>query len=251
MKNYKLTADILRNISYAMLSAEDENLELNWSLIMQRFGKGMNVHPDVDWLNVLSRGQLDSKIWLISELEKLDTELATLRWWRPWAETCFICGGWYASLALMLFNSKLNIGKIRSFDIDPSCFDIAETLNKEFVLEEWRFKAVTQDIHDINYAGHTYDTFKVNGEARELYDEPDTIINTSCEHIKDFNKWYNSIPAGKLVVLQSNDYFELEEHVNCVKDIEEFKEQCPMNNLLYGGVIGLQKYNRFMLIGMK
>jgi len=241
MKNYKLTADILRNISYAMLSAEDENLELNWSLIMQRFGKGMNVHPDVDWLNVLSRGQLDSKIWLISELEELDMELGTV----------FLCGGWYASLALMMFNSKLNIGKIRSFDIDPSCFDIAETLNKEFVLEEWRFKAVTQDIHDINYAGHTYDTFNSRASRFTLYDEPDTIINTSCEHIKDFNKWYNSIPAGKLVVLQSNDYSELEEHINCVKDLNEFREQCSLTDLLYGGRIALQKYNRFMLIGIK
>ena len=247
MKDYKVTADILRNISYAMQSAKEENLELNWFHIIQRFGKGMNVYPDIDWLNVLSRGQLDSKIWLISELEKLDVELGTF------LGTIFLCGGWYASLALMMFNSKLKFRKIRSFDIDPLCFDIAETLNKEFVLENWKFKAVTENIHAINYENHTWQCWSnVNNRMSEyIADTPDTIINTSCEHIENFNKWYDLIPSGKLVVLQSNNYFELEEHIICVKDIKEFKEQCPMQDLLYSGAIKLQKYNRFMLIGMK
>ena len=147
--------------------------------------------------------------------------------------------------------SQLRLDKIRSFDIDPSCVDIAEGLNREYLKDKWKFKAITQDIHNINYAGHRYTTYRANGEEQILYNEPDTIINTSCEHIKDFNAWYNSIPDGKLVILQSNDFFELEEHINCVKNIEEFKEQCLVSNLLYSGTIELSKYNRFMLIGQK
>ena len=241
MTDYKLTADILRNISYSLYSAEESNLKLNWYHIIQRFGKAMNAYPDIDWLNVLSRGQLDSKIWLIAELEQLNIELGIV----------FICGGWYASLALMMSNSKLNFEKIRSFDIDDTCWKVADTLNKEYVLDKWKFKAATEDIHNINYTGHTYITYKADLQVRELYDEPNTIINTSCEHIEDFDSWYCNIPTGKLVILQSNDYFELEEHINCVKDIEEFKKQCPLDKLLYCGMIELQKYNRFMLIGIK
>ena len=79
-----------------------------------------------------------------------------------------------------------------------------------YLKDKWKFKAITQDIHNINYAGHRYTTYRANGEEQILYNEPDTIINTSCEHIKDFNAWYNSIPDGKLVILQSNDFFELE-----------------------------------------
>ena len=39
-----------------------------------------------------------------------------------------------------------------------------------------------------------------------MSDVPNTIINTSCEHIVNFDEWYRKIPAGKLVILQSNDY---------------------------------------------
>ena len=241
MTDYKLTADVLRNISYAMHSAEESDLKLNWYPIIQRLGKVMNAYPNVNWLDVLSRGQLDSKIWLISKLEQLDIELRTV----------FICGGWYASLALMMFNSKLNIGKIRSFDIDPSCVNIADTSNRDHVLDEWKFKAVTQDIHNINYTGHTYTTHRADGQARELYDEPDTFINTSCEHIENFAGWYSKLPKGKLVCVQSNDYFSLPEHVNCSKNLLEFAEQTPMSECLYEGVLDLIQYNRFMRIGIR
>lgn len=250
MMDYKLTADILRNISYGLYSAEESNLKLNWYHIIQRFGKVMNAYPEINWLNVLSRGQLDSKLWLISELEELDVELGTV----------FLCGGWYASLALMMFNSKLKIEKIRSFDIDDTCCKVADTMNKDFV-KTWQFKASTVDIQNFEFTTHPapdgttgnfyYDTIQSVGATAQLRDRPDTLINTSCEHIKNFGVWYNKIPEGKLIILQSNDYFELEEHINCVKDLNDFRIQCPMNDLLYGGVIELQKYNRFMLIGIK
>ena len=35
----------------------------------------------------------------------------------------------------------------------------------------------------------------------------DLVINTSCEHLPDFDRWWKRIPAGQQVVLQSNDYF--------------------------------------------
>jgi hypothetical protein len=198
-------------------------------------------YPDVKWRDVYSHGQIQSKLWLVEELEALNLDLGIV----------FLCGGWYASLANIMFMSQLQLDKIRSFDIDPSCADIAETLNRDYLIDKWKFKAITQDIHNIRYAGHSYQIQKDDGKKKTFCENPDTIINTSCEHIEDFNKWYDSIPESKLVVLQSNDFFELEEHINCVKNIEQFKEQCQMNNLLYSGTIELQKYNRFMLIGIK
>ena len=57
-----------------------------------------------------------------------------------------------------------------------------------------------------------------------ITDVPDTIINTSCEHIHDFELWYNKIPKGKLIILQGNDYFELNEHVNCSADQDSFEK---------------------------
>ena len=80
---------------------------------------------------------------------------------------------------------------------------------------------------------------------------PDTIINTSCEHIEKFTEWFNAIPRDKLVVLQSNNYFEIDDHINCVKNITEFKQQAPLSNIIYEGELELEKYTRFMLIGYK
>ena len=190
-----------------------------------------------------SRGQLQSKQWLVTELGKLDVELGTV----------FLCAGWYATLATMLFESDIKVDKVRSFDIDPTCVDIAETFNKPWFMEQWRFKSITQDIMDIDYNEHTWQFWSNanNRMSRPIADNPDTIINTSCEHIENFAEWYAKIPDGKLVILQSNNFFDVLEHVNCVKDITEFSNMSPMSNTLYAGNLDLPKYKRFMLIGYK
>ena len=80
-------------------------------------------------------------------------------------------------------------------------------------------QATTQDIHDINYNTNRYNTVKATARQNNPKDSPDTIINTSCEHIENFDSWYAKLSTGKLVILQSNNYFDIPEHVNCVHDI--------------------------------
>ena len=193
------------------------------------------------WDDCFSRGQLESKLWLVEELQKTKVNLGTV----------FLCAGWYATLATMLFESNIKVDKVRSFDIDPSCRSIAETFNKPWVKDEWLFKACTKDIMDIDYNYESYEVQRADGTLCPLDDTPDTIINTSCEHIPNFKEWYNKIPTGKLVILQSNNFFEVEEHVNCVGSIEEFAVKAPMQNILYSGELELPKYTRYMLIGYK
>ena len=228
----------------------DENIYKLWPILDSYVGtqftsafKSFMIN-DIDYdKDCFSRGQLQSKQWLVNELTKCDVELGTV----------FLCAGWYATLATMLFESDIKVDKVRSFDIDPSCIDIAETFNKPWFMETWRFKSITQDIMDIDYDTHKWQSWSNanNRMSRPITDTPDTIINTSCEHISDFAEWYAKIPDGKLVVLQSNNFFKVAEHVNCVNDIEEFKSQAPMSQVLYSGELELPKYRRFMLIGYK
>jgi len=200
-------------------------------------------HFDVDLTDAVSWGQLKSKRWLVDLLEESDGEIDL--------GTVFICGGWWATLAAMLFNSKLDIEKIRSFDIDETCAPIAEAINKEQVRDGWKFKASTLDIHDLQYKGFPYTTHRSDGSEVELVDTANTIINTSCEHIENFYSWYNVIPKGTLVILQSNNYEEILDHVNCSKTIEEFSITTPMTRVLYEGELYLPEYTRFMKIGIK
>ncbi len=223
--------------------------------------------------DALSQGQIKSKQWLLSKIKGIDLGIV------------FICAGWYGTLATMMFEDEnIYVDKIRSFDIDDSCWKIAEDLNEPWKADNWVFKATTLDIvsfftngyysdkdttvinkitnldntwsleekekSDTNKTYHYY-TINVKGEPKLCQEVPDTIINTSCEHIEKFTEWFNAILKDKLVVLQSNNYFEIDDHINCVKNITEFKQQAPLSNIIYEGELELEKYTRFMLIGYK
>jgi len=207
--------------------------------------EGLRKYKDDDSFksDCFSRGQLESKLWLIKELNKCDIKLGTV----------FLCAGWYATLATMLFESNIKVDKIRSFDLDPSCIDIAEVFNKPWFVDSWKFKSITQNIMDIDYNSHTWQHWS-NANNRMSYpitDVPDTIINTSCEHIENFAEWYAKVPSGKLVILQNNNFFEVDEHVNCVNDLDDFASQTPLTEILYDNELKLSKYTRFMRIGYK
>ena len=151
----------------------------------------------------------------------------------------------------MLFKSNISIEKVRSFDIDPSCAPIAECINKSYVIDNWKFKAATVDIHDLRYDRFDYWTKKSDGSEIKLLDTANSVINTSCEHIFNFENWYDHIPRGMLVILQSNDFFEAPDHVNCYNTLDEFAKQTPLREELFSGTLPLSKYNRFMRIGFK
>lgn len=193
---------------------------------------------EIPMQDAFSLGQLKSKLWLI---ENLPENLGTV----------FICAGWYGTLAALMFErARSKFDKIRSFDIDSSCAPVADTMNRPWVIDGWKFKASTLDILEMNYPT-TYVTYRANGTSLELTEIPNTIINTSCEHIVNFDQWYNKIPQGMLLVLQSNDYDKIQEHVNCSKNLEEFSKSTPMSKVLYEGELELEKYTRFMKIGYR
>jgi len=101
------------------------------------------------------KGQVNSKLWLIDNLERtidLNKE-----------HTIFIHGGWNGVLASLLFNSNLKIKHITSLDLDINCKEIARTVNKRQEMEG-RFESVTANMCDYLY-------------------QADIVINTSWEHV--------------------------------------------------------------------
>jgi hypothetical protein len=230
---------VLENNSWKLWPLLDRFVDTQFSAAFKSFFVN-NIVYDKD---CFSRGQLQSKLWLVEELKKLNVDLGTV----------FLCAGWYATLAVMLFESKIKIDKIRSFDVNSSTVDIAEVFNKPWFTDQWKFKSLINNIHDINYKEHTWQYWS-NTNNRMSYpitDTPNTVINTSCEHIENYAEWYNKIPTGKLVILQGNNYFEISEHVNCSSNLNEFSNKSPMTITLYEGELELPKYKRFMKIGFR
>ena len=174
----------------------------------------------------LNANQMASKRWLADAL----AEHAGRTYGR-----ITVLGGWVGALAaILLFDRRFAIAHIVSVDIDPECEAIAHSLNATHVAAG-RFAARTADMREIDYAA-----------------EPcDLLVNTSCEHVADFGRWYARVPDGQLVVLQSNDYFACAEHVNCVADLDAFARQAPMRDTLYEGARRMRRYTRFMRIGRK
>jgi len=184
-----------------------------------------NSNDNTRTLESFWKGQIKSKLWLINELMGHVTSIDN---------NIVIHGGWNGVLASLIFQSTIQTNKIVSIDIDPVCKEISRTMNK---IEDMsgKFNAITCSMDK-----YQYDFF------------PDIVINTSCEHVTQdtYNRWLENIPKESLIVLQSNDYFELDEHIRCVNNIEEFEIQSKIK-VLSKSILELPKYNRFMLIGFK
>lgn len=220
--------------------------------LIRGINKVLTKFPDLEprIAEAISRGQIQSKLWLIETLnEIIDLNSAYDD------QTIFIEAGWYGFLALLLFEKAFfNIGKIRSFDIDPSCAPVADTLLKPWILNDWQFKATTMDIMQICYDPYViYETLRNDGSPVELTDRPAIIINTSCEHIANFKIWMHTLPKNTLIVLQSNN-LEHPEHVTRAESLRHFENLCTdLKTIVYSGekVIEEAGYTRFMIIGYK
>jgi len=169
------------------------------------------------------KGQVNSKVWLTEQL----TGFVPVR-----PLNIVIYGGWNGVLASILFNSNIAVRRITSVDIDPVCEDIATTVNKRYEIEG-KFSAVTADMCE-----YTIDA--------------DVVINTSCEHIsqQQYDKWLNNQPDTATFVLQSNNYFELDEHIRCSTDLDDFVHMSNINSYLRK-TLETPKYERYMIIGKK
>jgi len=178
----------------------------------------------------LNKNQMASKQWLADALFEAGG---------PRLGRVLILGGWIGALgAVLLHDRRFVIDGVVSVDIDPRCAPIALALNATHV-RTGRFDAVTADMYDIDYKAPT------DAGAADL------VINTSCEHLDQFDRWYARIAPGQRLVMQSNDYFAVSEHVNCVPDLATFRAQAPLATVQFAGQKQLRRYVRFMQIGFK
>ena len=173
------------------------------------------------------KGQLKSKEWLIDNLNNCTDESIP--------NNIVIHGGWNGVLACMLFNSSINTGFVRSIDIDESCEEIANMICKRQEMIG-NFRAVTADMCTYEYEF-----------------DPQIIINTSTEHIsqEQYDIWLDCVPNDSLVVLQSNNYYDLPEHIRCFDTVEDFAAHSGLRYIVKQETLELPLYNRFLLIGRK
>jgi hypothetical protein len=176
-----------------------------------------------------SNGQVESKLWLLESLrDVLPLSHFEVK----------VLGSWFGLLPRMLLWSFGNrIKAVRAYDIDPRWEAIAKSLNEPETYSS-RCQFFTKDMNEIDYGAPKILTSTI-------------VINTSCEHLENFDTWFQRLVPGNLVVLQGNNFAEPAEHHTLWSSLKEFKKSAPLQTILYEGQLKLAKYDRYMLIGVR
>ena len=177
-------------------------------------------------MDSLNSSQLQSKLWLIEELNCLEIKPTNV---------CLIAG-WYAQYVVpLLLDIFPSIQLIENFEIDKDIREMTYRFNKRFKDED-KYRVVIKNI-----------MFKELSKEQDF----DLVINCACEHM--FPMWkFREINEEQdpVYVLQSSDDDTHDDHINCVQSTDELIEQARIVDVLYSGSIKLHNgTTRFMVIG--
>lgn len=180
-------------------------------------------HRVEDIVNSFDHNKIHAKNELVSRIKRLQNKGDLFN---P-IPRISIVGGWYGNILIPLLDEhKINYEKIDFYEIDEEAIKIAKN-HFLFNMDNVNFKL--QDATKIEFSGNRH-----------------LIINTSAEHMDSLN-----IKSGILAV-QSNDYTSVEDHTNCVNNIQELIDQYKFksNKIWYKITKEYDnKYNRFTVIG--
>tara|TARA_B110000211_G_scaffold140989_1_gene161103 strand:+ start:300 stop:926 length:627 start_codon:yes stop_codon:yes gene_type:complete len=206
---------------------QQEILNRTLKLIEEVYDESMYGENDIyrikDLIHSVDNNHWKSKQWLVDEFYKLyDHDQGSF----------YIGGGWYGLLSYLIRDKwpdeNLNI---TSGDIDPRCEEFGWKLyhnsDINFVTEDM----ISSDLHEYS-----------------------AIISTSCEHVEPdvLEKFIKSKNNDAWVVLQSNNYEELDSHINCQPDVMTFAnwvEPLLSERVYFAGTLRLGDFDRFMVIG--
>lgn len=123
------------------------------------------------------RGLILNKLWLIHELRKIQDQFSTI----------YILGSWYGNMSILLAKSGIQYNHIVNVDQDVSVTREARRIGRMLNIDNIEYMA--KDANRLNY---------------QQLDPDGLVINTSC-HDMENRGWFDHIPAGVLVALQSRD----------------------------------------------
>lgn len=200
---------------------------------------------DISVLNdALSRSQIKSKIWLIEELEKINSNY----------DNVMIMAGWFGQIK-SIYDKRLTYAKMRIVELDQLACENSDYIFNLSNLENYKVKSVNADINSLTLHKNGYEWDVENFREGTKYSEkflPDLIVNTSAEHMKEdwfFQIKFKEMESDPIVAIQSNNLFDIPEHINCVHSVDHMKKKFPMREILYEGELQLKGYKRVMLIG--
>ena len=194
--------------------------------------------------DAMSRSQMRSKIWLVEELAKINSNY----------DNVAVMAGWFGQIKT-IYDKRLTYSKMRIVELDKDACKTSDYIFNITNLENYKVKAVHADINELTLHKNGYEWDVENFKEDTMYGEkflPNLIINTSAEHMTE--DWFHQIrfkemESNPIVAIQSNNMFDGEGHINCVYSADHMKKKFPMKEVLYEGELQLKGYKRVMIIG--
>lgn len=171
-----------------------------------------------------TRDLIASKVWLLNQLARI----------APRVGTVYVLGSWYGNLGVLLaldpvirYKRLINVETNRQFlQASRRIQDYVGMNNTEYMLAD----ANTLDYRQLGSDG--------------------VVINTSLTDMPG-QAWFDRIPAGTLVVMQSRDH----DPGNEAHSTQDITDRYPLSEIIYDGKLELADpktaYTRYMVIGIK
>ena len=189
-------------------------------------------------LDSMNSSQLESKLWLVETLKTFDVQ----------PKRVALLAGWFAQYIVpLMFDAFPKCEWIENFEIDHDVSPISYKFNKRFK-DENRYKMNMRNvmIKPLKFVQNPNTPIPKD----DIYD---VVINCACEHMYPmwkFRELNNAVQKNPLLVLQSSDDDQHEDHINCVESEDELIDQARIKHVIYSGSKVLSnRSKRFMVIG--
>ena len=198
-----------------------------------------------DACNSLNDNQQKSKYWLLEKLNEYNFEFRNKDDIK--GIDALVLAGWYGVLAYILIDEfKLQkINNIDTLDYDPLAKNVGRIL------------FAPKDAENVRSGKATFVNYKYKDIRKLKYDylnKFSLVTCTSCEHLaqKDIDHVIDRLHSDTLVVLQSNNYKDCNQHINISNDINEFRSLYTdkLDNVR-AYVKPFINYDRYMVIGTR
>ena len=165
-----------------------------------------------------------SKVWLLTELARIAPQVGTV----------YVLGSWYGNLGVLLaLDPVIRYKRLINVETDRKFLQASKRIHNHLGIGNTEY--MLADANKLDY--------------RQL--GPDgVVINTSLTDMEG-QDWFDRIPSGTLVAMQSRDH----DPGNEAHSTQDILDRFPLSEIIYDGELELAdpetEYTRYMVIGIK
>ena len=232
--NYRQAMEFLAHVTLSKNIDNDK--------IVDKLKDLMYSYPNVDMSSFVNKHHAILYSWIIENLVRV--------YGQKYLGTIYILGGGIGMLGAMLLDTALRLENIRSLDINGTCKFLADEMMKKEVLNDWKFKASTQDLFEVGYETNRFSLILPDGTtSKEFSEVPGIVINTNTSYLANMEEdWYKKmIPDTRKMVLVG----ETGNVSRPYSSSKEFNATFPMAFEQYTGTLTIEDKQYYMKIGIK